>query len=358
MPPGGPRLPRRGLLTLAALAALPAACSRPSAVDAVAQPSAVPPVPTVTASPAPSFTIGQAATATRSPSASPPAAKAVPVSHGGGPVAARAETQLGAYLSLSGKSLDQSLALRRRQLARDYAIVHIFCAWGERFERPAIGDSTLMISWDGTALDVVNNGSQDRVIAAAARNLAAMGKPTLLRWGWEMNGNWFPWDGSHNGKDPGVYLKAWKRMHGIFRDEGAGNVAWVWSPNWNSGPDVSWNKMEHYYPGDSYVDWVGVSGYNFDGESPTRLFTPVVSAYGGRKPIIVSETAAIDHGGDSKAAFTTALSAYVRKTPEIGGLVWFDTNNQSGSSHDFTVDSSASSLAAFKTMARSPRFTA
>jgi hypothetical protein len=311
---------------------------------------------------APISSLAPAATVTASPSASATAVAkkthaVVAASHGGGPVPFKSgAARLGAYLSLSGNSLSQSLALRRSQLDRDYGIVHIFCAWTEHFERPSIGDSTLMISWNSPAYSEINTGSQDSVISAAGRNLAAMGKPTLLRWAWEMNGDWFPWDGTHNGEDTAGYIKAWKRIHGLFADAGADNVAWVWSPNWNSGPNVSWNKMQRYYPGDAYVDWVGVSAYDFDSESPHTLLSPIVSAYGGSKPIILSETSAIDHGGNTKASWTDDLSAYVRKTPQIGALVWFDTNTQSGTDYDFRIDSSSSELAAFRTMARSDRF--
>ena len=358
-PASGPRLGRRGLLTIAALATLPAACGRqPAAAETAAPPvglQSAPPVSSI----APAATVTASAPASPSPSASASAKteKAAPASRGGGPVPFKSgQARLGAWLSLRGKSLSQSLALRRQQLGRDYDIVHIFCAWNEHFERPAIGGSTLMISWTGVKYDEINNGSNDSLIAAAARNLARQGAPTLLRWGWEMNGNWFEWDGTHNGQNTAGFIKAWKRMHGIFRDEGADNVAWNWSPNWNSGPNVSWNKMQRYYPGDAYVDWVGVSAYNFDGESPRTLLAPIVNAYGGRKPIILSETASIDHGGNSKAAWTADLSAYVRATPQIGALCWFDTDTQSDSVHNFRIDSSSASLAAFRTMARTSRF--
>ncbi|MDX1531405.1 MAG: glycosyl hydrolase, partial [Rhodothermales bacterium] len=43
----------------------------------------------------------------------------------------------------------------------------------------------------------------------------------------------------------------------------AANVAWVWSPNVVSVPDTPDNDMHRYYPGDAYVDWVGLDGYNF-----------------------------------------------------------------------------------------------
>jgi hypothetical protein len=342
-----PRLGRRGLLTLAGLAALPAACSRPAPVveplvvpttTPAAAPSTTPPV---RRSPSPSVS----ATPSRSPS---------PVPSPSGRV------MVGSYLALSGRTLTGSLALRRRQLGREQRIVHVFHPWAGRMPTamPEIGRSTLMLSWHGTRIATITNGSQDRIIRSAARRLAKYGRPMLLRWAWEMNGSWFEWDGTHNGKDPSAYASAYRRIHRIFREEGADNVAFVWSPNWNSGPDEPWNRMERYYPGDEYVDWVGVSGYDFSAESPATLFRHVVSTYGARKPIVLSETAAIDHGGESKAKWISALSAYVKRTPSIGAVVWFDTDVQHDSEHNFRFDTSEEALAAYRTMVRGPHFSA
>jgi beta-mannanase len=171
-----------------------------------------------------------------------------------------------------------------------------------------------------------------------------------------MNGDWYAWGAAKNGEDAGGYVESWRRLHRIFADEGAGNVSWVWSPNWNDSPDEAWNDMQEYYPGDAYVDWVGVSGYNFYRESPSTLFKHVVAAYGGKKPIMLSETAAIDHGGRSKADWIEDLSAYVRRTPAVGAVVWFDTDVQEDSKHNFRFDTSGASLAAYRAMARSSRF--
>ncbi|RZU54111.1 glycosyl hydrolase family 26 [Krasilnikovia cinnamomea] len=271
----------------------------------------------------------------------------------------RGRAMFGSYLSLHGRTLTQSLALRRRQLGRDQRIVHLYYPWSDYFpaahpEVPA--DAVLMISWKGTKLSKITSGARDHHIAKMARLMADMKRPILLRWGWEMNGNWFSWDGVHNGKKPSAYIKAWRRMHRIFRQQGATNVAWVWAPNWNSGPDVSWNKFHHYYPGDAYVDWVGVSGYNFSKESPKRLFSPIVKAYGKRKPIMLAETAAIGHGSHTKARWIRKLSKYVSATPSIGAVVWFDTDTQRGTRRNFRPDTDAEALAAYRAMVRKPRF--
>lgn len=269
------------------------------------------------------------------------------------------KAMLGSYLALSGLSLRESLALRRRQLGREQRIVHVFYPWDGYVPsaEPAVAAaSTLMVSWHGAPYRRINDGSSDRVIARVARRLAGMRRPILLRWGWEMNGNWFEWDGSHNGDDPAGYVRAWRRLHRIFGEQGADNVAWVWSPNWNSAPDTSWNRFQRYYPGDDQVDWVGVSGYDFFAESPRTLFGAVCAAYGARKPIILSETAAVEHGGGSKAAWIAKLAAWVDDTPAVGAVVWFDTDIQDDSPHNFRPDTDSAALAAYRTMARRSRF--
>ncbi|MEV4277891.1 glycoside hydrolase family 26 protein [Actinoplanes xinjiangensis] len=278
----------------------------------------------------------------------------------GGPVRFRpGKAMLGSYLSLRGRTLTESLALRRKQLGRDQRIVHRYYPWtgyAPVSEPEVPPGAVLMVSWDGTFHKRITSGRSDRDIALMATRLAGMRRPIMLRWGWEMNGNWFDWDGTHNGRKPSGYIRSWRRMHRIFREEGATNVAWVWGPNWNSGPDVSWNRFQNYYPGDSYVDWVGVSGYNFSRESPRTLFTPIVDAYGGRKPIVLAETAAIGHGRNTKAPWIRRLSAYVAATPSIGAVVWFDTDNQKGTSRNFRPDTDDEALAAYRKMARSTRF--
>lgn len=278
----------------------------------------------------------------------------------GGAVPFRAgKALLGSYLSLRGRTLPQSLALRRKQLGREQRIIHRYYPWSgyAPVSEPDVpASAVLMVSWHGTTYQRITSGKSDKNIALMATRLAGMKRPVMLRWGWEMNGNWFAWDGSHNGKKPAGFITSWRRMHRIFRENGASNVAWVWSPNWNSGPDVSWNRFQRYYPGDAYVDWVGVSGYNFDKESPRTLFTPIVSAYGKRKPIVLAETAAIEHGGSSKAKWMKKLSAYVEATPSIGAVVWFDTDNQKGTSRNFRPDTDKAALAAYRSMVRKARF--
>src|SRR5256885_2213761 len=66
-------------------------------------------------------------------------------------------------------------------------------------------------------------------------------------------------------------------------------------------PAAPWNHWTHYSPGDAYVDWVGIDGYNWgttqswsSWSSFASLVRPVYSDYAGRKPIMIAETASAE----------------------------------------------------------------
>jgi hypothetical protein len=331
---------RRRVLGLAALAALPlVGCAKPERA----------------------VTEQVDASESLMPSETPTSAPPKPVvTKGGGPVPFRpGKVMLGSYLDLEGLSLGESIALRRRQLDRDPRILHVFYAWTDDLPRsvPEMPDtSTLLVSWRGTFYDEINDGYWDRSIATAAKRLARHDRPVLLRWGWEMNGDWYKWGGDSNGRRTASYVKAWRRLHRIFGEEGATNVSWVWSPNWNSRPDLPWNDYRNYYPGDKYVDWVGVSGYNFHKETPERLFSGICEAYGAEKPIMITEVGAVDRGAGIKADWITRFAAWVQENPAVGGVVWFDTDTHAGTTEKFRIDSNEDSLAAFRAMAVDAHF--
>lgn len=343
----GPRrtsaLSRRHLLALAAGAALPA-CAGEQAPTQDRPPTAPPTAPPVT----PAESAAPDGRASAAPAA---------VTGGGGPVPfTPGRVRLGAYVDLRGKSLRESRALRRRQLGRDQAIVHRFLRWRDDLPRTAADDGTLLISWRGAAYDSITDGSADWLVAAAARRLARRGDPVLLRWGWDMNRDFYAWGGADNGRDTGGYVAAWRRLHRIFAAEGADNVSWVWSPHWRSRPDAGWNEPARYYPGDDYVDWVGVSGYNVGGESPALLFDDIYTQYAHRKPIIIAEVAAVDRGGRTKADWIGEFADWVTTRPAVGAVVWFDTDTHPDSDEQWRIDSDEQALAAYRAMADDPAF--
>jgi hypothetical protein len=351
---GGP-LSRRHMLGLAGLAAVPAVTyglHRWRSGE----------VPGATTTPTPVGTdVPVHGTPSQSPGSRPSSSpKPAVVTKGGGPVPFRnGRAMLGAYLDLDGMSPSEALALRRRQLGREERIVHVFYGWSDPLPRsiPYLSDTAIpMVSWRGRDYADLLDGSSDALIERAARNLRRLGRPTLLRWGWEMNGDWYEWSGPRNDDDPDGFIRCWRRLRGIFADQGADNVSWVWSVNWNNSPNASWNRYQHYYPGDEHVDWVGVSGYNLHRELPDKLFGGVYGAYAAKKPIMITEIGAVDRGGTTKADWITRFGQWVKQHSAVGAVTWFDTDTHPGFGERWRVDTDPGSLAAYRAMARDPRF--
>lgn len=213
-----------------------------------------------------------------------------------------------------------------------------------------------MIAWAGTDLAAIARGDHDAHIRARARAVRRFARPIFIRWGYEMNGDWWDWATANASRDPSVYVAAWRRIHRLFRNAGASNAVWVWSPNERSFPAESWNEPERYYPGDDIVDWIGIDGYNWGDlndsgwRSFADIFRPVYSAYAGRKPIMIAETASTESGGD-KAAWIAALPrALDAEFPAVRALIWFHSHKET----DWRVNSSAPALTAFRRLARDP----
>jgi hypothetical protein len=201
------------------------------------------------------------------------------------------------------------------------------------------------------ALARILGGAHDAFLRRWARDAAAWGQPFFLRFAHEMNGNWYPWSPGVNGNTAAQYVAAWRRVHGIFREEGAANALWVWSPNVDAGSALTPTPIAAVFPGDAYVDWIALDGYNWGEGQPWlpfgSLFGPsyrTVTALSG-KPLLIGETASGEAGGDKAAWIRDAyLSAVPRDLPRVRGIVWFDERKE----RDWRVDSSAGSLAAYR----------
>jgi hypothetical protein len=275
---------------------------------------------------------------------------------------------LGAFSQSDGLDVAASTARLERQMGRPLRIASHYYNWDDVFPgAPERRDARLgrlsMVTWWGVSLARITSGAEDAVIRARARSVRAFGRPVFVRWGAEMNGDWYAWSGSRNGGDPSLFVRAWRHIHRIFDRAGVRNAIWVWAPNAQSRPggiDISsWNNWRHYYPGDAYVDWVGIDGYNF---GPTvgpwepfgEIAGPVYADYARRKPIMIAETSSVEQGGD-KAAWIEQARSWVKSHRAVHAFVWFDTN-RSSTGIDWRVDSSPASLDAFRRLARDPFF--
>jgi len=237
----------------------------------------------------------------------------------------------------------------------------------------AAGGRTIQLAWEPWnygAADLVNQpayqlrditaGNWDTDIHRWARECKAFGYPIIFRPIGEMNGDWTSWSGRVNGNVPADYIPAWRHLHDIFVQEGATNVKWDWSPNVEGdGSTVTpVNTFNTYYPGDAYVDYVGMDGYNWGTlyktpewtsfwQSFTDIFQYSYDAFAARtsKPIMISETATTELGGSKAQWITDAFASLPARFPRIVSLTWFNYNKET----DWRVNSTATSLAAFKT---------
>jgi beta-mannanase len=225
-----------------------------------------------------------------------------------------------------------------------------------------------VVSWDSESIpsnvsepdfqlsDIIA-GRYDSYIREWAGKAKQWGHPFMLRFDWEMNGNWFPWSEGVNGNRSGEFVAAWRHVHDIFAAVGATNVTWVWCPNvnWN-GSFENFKSVSGMYPGDEYVDWTGLDGYNW-GTNPVRngqwqtfsqlyraSYRYLTETVAPNKPLMVAEVASSEYGG-SKAAWVKEMLAQVpTEYPRIRALLWFDKYD---SSMDWPIETSSTASQAF-----------
>ena len=242
---------------------------------------------------------------------------------------------------------------------------HSFSNWTGTLDLVQNAGALNLIDMDtgSTSLASIANGSEDAAITAWAQQAKAYGHPFFLRLDWEMNGGWFPWGTtSSNQNTPAEYVAAWRHIHDIFAAQGATNATWVWCPNLEGGNTVPLSQL---YPGDAYVDWTCLDGYNMGGSSQSfsSLFTQSyddVLKIAPTKPMMVGEVASLEYGAGTKAAWISSmLSELPTSFPQIKAMVWFNwRNDHNGTWESNEVESSPTSQAAFATGIASPYYAA
>lgn len=192
-------------------------------------------------------------------------------------------------------------------------------------------------------------GRYDSFFREEADAVRGLGMTVMIRFAHEMNLLSSDWGPNKAGNTGSNYVEAWRHIVTIFRQEGATNVQWVWAPN----VDYGGRPFSQFYPGDEWVDYVGLDGYNWGtsgGESFASFEKIFSSSYAtitqlSSKPLIVSETASSEVGG-SKAAWIeeTFFTTIPQQMPRISAVIWFNEDKE----RDWPVDSSQSSLAAYR----------
>ena len=208
-------------------------------------------------------------------------------------------------------------------------LVGQYLAWGSSFDSGAVTaawsyGALYYIAWEpyATSVQAIANGQSDAYITRFAGAVRTLNLPVAISFGHEMNGNWYPWGTGQT--TAAAFVAAWRHIHDLFIQAGASNVIWVWNPNIiNPVPQV---QLSLYWPGDSYVDWVGLTGY-FPASGPetfASLYGPTMAEikHFTSKPIIIAETSVETGPSDLQAA--RSLVAGVKRHPRVLGFIWFD----------------------------------
>jgi glycosyl hydrolase family 26 len=190
----------------------------------------------------------------------------------------------------------------------------------------------------------IASGRYDGYLSSYAEAVRAYGHPVILSFGHEMNGNWSPWGYTHT--SPVAFVAAWRHIVNLFRALGARNVTWLWTVNIiNDARSGTIDGLDQWWPGSSYVTWVGIDGYYLKPNWQfAPLFGPTISAVHAltSDPILIAETGAVPTAG--QPAKITDLFAGIRSYGLLG-FVWFDTTNSIGQPFGIT---SPTAIAAFR----------
>src|SRR3984957_3364697 len=211
-----------------------------------------------------------------------------------------------------------------------------------------------LVNWEPNKIDFARiiDGSLDATIVARAKGSKALGKKFFLDFAAEMNG-----DEAWSGNNAPLYVSAYRHIHDLFVAAGANNVVWAWCPNVTDTNGGNGTTMD-YYPGDAYVDWTGVDGYNWGTknggwQSFQQVFRDVYPLLEAKKkPILIGEMSSAEGGGDKGKWIDEIIPTLRTIFPLIKCVVWFDINKEA----DWRISSSPASEASFVRMANNPYF--
>jgi hypothetical protein len=175
----------------------------------------------------------------------------------------------------------------------------------------------------------ITSGKWDTYFQQVGQAIASAGKTTILTWGHEFNvSGQYPWaynaaESGLTGSGPGgatltpaQWQTGWKYAHDKVNQFANGWALWMWAPGANTGGSSTTSPVP-WWPGASYVDMVGVDGYEGLGGGPTTfngVFSSIMSdirgTLGWSAPVFVAETSLtnmVEQGGDSITTFVTDM---------------------------------------------------
>jgi hypothetical protein len=245
----------------------------------------------------------------------------------------------------------KSVADFTRAIGRQPNLVGYYSGWGEAFrtsfaETVREHGAVTIVQLDPTLASVarIAAGGYDGYLRSFADSVRDFGQPVIIGFGHEMNAYWYSWGYGH--LPARIFVAAWRHIVTLFRDQGAGNVTWLWTLQADepgTGPIALW------WPGAQYVTWVGIDGYYY---RPSDTFASVFGKTIAQvrmftsQPVLLSETAVGPEAG--QLTKIPDLFAGMRRYGTLG-LVWFDIAQHDGIYHqDWHIEDNPAAEAAFR----------
>ncbi len=275
-------------------------------------------------------------------------------------------------VTVSGDVDSVALDSYSKLAGRSPALVLWYQSWAEPivYPRQLLASKqrgiTPVITWipqigaRGVPLRAIARGTWDRYLLASALLAKSASVPLLVRFAHEMNLKDSAYGPGQEGNTAADFIAAWRHVVSVFRASKVTNVRWVWSPNVDCHRACPFSA---FYPGDAYVDWVGLDGYNYAGTShlPWTSLADVFSASYisltrlTTRPLMICETGSSEFGGDKAKWIRVGLLADLpRLFPRVRAVIWFDRLKET----DWRVNSSAAVLLAWRDVVASRQYSA
>lgn len=260
---------------------------------------------------------------------------------------------LGAFDNENKESFESSINLEDT-LGTIFPLIHFYTAWGSKPDEqfPELQVKTILemgslpvITWEPWLTDFdsekmpglpstdkrdiggmsdVAKGKYDSYLKTWAREAANVDQPIFLRLGHEMNDPYrYPWGPQNNSaKD---FVAAWRHVHNLFRKEGATKVVWIWSPH------PAYGFFDAFYPGNKYVDYVGIGVLNYGTAANWSKWWSFTDIFGKHynelavynKPMMLTEFGSLAVGGKREEWFADALNQLPQKYPLVKSILFF-----------------------------------
>jgi glycosyl hydrolase family 26 len=194
--------------------------------------------------------------------------------------------------------------------------------------------SLLQIDPRKLSLHAIATGKFDPWLHSFAKQVHTFGAQVAISFGHEMNGWWYSWCVPVNHTEaqvinmPKNFVAAWRHIHDVFQDEKATNVTWVWTITRNI-QRLGWPTLSAWWPGNKYVDWVGMDGYfRVTGETFTDLFSEQLTFVRQltSKPVLITETAVDGRDTDYASQVQQIFQGVTDPANGMIGFIWFDVN--------------------------------